>query len=90
MKTNLYRPGQAVITTSDESRVVAIINCKVDGDITKQVELAIKEHEAADSVKVESQDVLDGLDPLCFTAEITTDDGDIEVNEYTIEIAATY
>ena len=42
MKTELYRPGQAVITTSDESRVVAIINCPIDGDITRQVELAIK------------------------------------------------
>ena len=90
MKTKLYRPGQAVITTSDESRVVAIINCPIDGDITKQVELAIKEHEAAESVKVESQDVLDNLDALVFTAEITTDDGEIEVRDYTIEIAATY
>jgi hypothetical protein len=88
MKTKVS--GQAVITTSDEGRVVAIINCRIDGDITKQVELAIKEHEAADSAKVESKDVLDGLDALSFTAEITTDDGEIEVNDYTIEVAATY
>ena len=88
MRTNLIGKSNAVLISDGE--FIAVIGCGANADITKKLELAIKEHFIADKVTVEPSDVLDNQKPVSFTAEIITEDEDVEYRDFEIFITATY
>jgi diacylglycerol kinase family enzyme len=88
MKTNLIGKSNAVLISDGE--FIAIIGCGAKADITKKLELAIKEHFVASKVTVEPSDELDNQKPVSFTAEIITEDEEVEYRDFEIFITATY
>lgn len=91
MKTNLIGKTNAVLIT-DEGEFIAVIGCVGygKGDITKKLELAIKEHFVVESVSVKCDDVLENQKPIKFSADIITEDGDEEIRDFEIFVTATY
>lgn len=90
IKTQLFGKSNAVLT-NDENKVIAIISCGKSEDITKKVELAIKEDYIAEKVEIiVRREVLVNANPYEFSAMITDEEGDINECDFTLTICATY
>lgn len=90
MKTRTNQPAFAVIT-NDENKVVAIISCKPGSDLSSQIQEAIKEDEACESVSLTNPNLeLDAFDIVTFDATIVDDSGDVFEKSYDIVIAPVY
>lgn len=94
MKTNLSAKSNAVLTCEEtkEGKIIAIISCGKQEDITKKVEKAIKEHYVAKIVTlIESEkEVLTNQTYTYFSAFITEIGMLPIVKEFCLEIVATY
>lgn len=93
MKTKFKLGGHAVVTNESGEIVAVICIPNGEGDITKQLEQAVKEHECAESAKlVLSKDLTDSvfeIDGVSFTASIVEAE-DVYKKKYHIEMTATY
>jgi hypothetical protein len=89
MKAKLHGKSNAILT-DDEGNFIAIIGCGKDSDITKKIELAIKEHYVVKSVKVDSPHILENHNVINFSADIITEDEEDEIRDFSIEVVATY
>jgi hypothetical protein len=91
MKTiNFQNPEFAAISTS-EGRAIALIHCPVGvNDITSQIEDAIQEFASVEKAELKDNLILDKLDPVTFKCCTVDDDGEKQMDEYTIEILPVY
>ena len=90
IETALFGKSNAVLT-NDENKVLAIISCGKNEDITKKVCLAIKEDYIAEKVViVEANGIFDNQRPFDFSTDITNEDGEVDVRDFTLTICATY
>ena len=92
MKTNLFGNEHHLnaCLCDDEGDIIAIIKCEPgEGDISEKIELAIKEHFCAQTIKVSSDDILTNSNLAKGTAEMV-EDGEEAQRDFTIGIVATY
>lgn len=90
IKTQLFGKSNAVLT-NDENKVIAIISCGKNEDITEKVKLAIKEDYIAEKVEIIARrEVLVNANPYEFSTIITDEDDDINTHDFTLTICATY
>ena len=89
MKTNLFGKSNAVLL-SEDGEFIAIISCGTKVDITKKLELAVKEHYVVKTVSIKCDEELTNQKAVKFTADIITEDEDEEIRDFEIFITATY
>lgn len=90
IKTALFGKSNAILT-NDENEVLAIISCGKNKDITKKVCLAIKEEYISEKVVIaEANGIFDNQSPFSFTVNLTDEDGDLDIRDFTLKICATY
>lgn len=88
MKTNLYAKSNAVLRTS-EGEIIAIIECGKGKNISNKLEQSIREHFDAESVTINSSDILSNYEPVKFCSEIVID-GEQTIRDFEIQVVATY
>jgi hypothetical protein len=91
IKTDLFAKSNAVLT-NDEGKVIAIISCDVNEDISRKVALAIKEDYISEKVVIEeSENTFTSEKPFDFSAVVFDSDmEDFDLREFTLTICATY
>ena len=93
IRTKLSGKSNAILIEVDsdgEDQVVAIIRCDKEGDLTNKVARAIKEHNIAQFVSITNKTVLTNQEPILINAQLTNDDGEKDLRNYTLHIMATY
>jgi hypothetical protein len=91
IKTQLFGKSNAVLT-NNENKVIAIISCGKNEDITEKVKLAIKEDyiaERVDIIEQPNQNLINAM-PYEFSAVIIDEDCDTNSHDFTLTICATY
>lgn len=83
-----------MVITTDTGDTVAVLNVPAgEQNITSMIETIIKEHECADSAKLEfnseDKNIVDSLEAYIFAVETETD-GDIDLRDYYIQATASY
>ena len=89
--TNLLDNSHAVLT-NDDNKVIAIISCGMNEEITEKVKLAIKEDYIAEKVEITSiaKDKPVDNQPYEFSANVTDEDGDIVNYGFTLTMCVVY